>query len=141
MKAMVNAHTETAFDRAWAEFQAIGRNCTVRVGSGAKSTTNLIDYMKGNWLSCVEMWSRYHRSGLPLRFNHTTNRIERFFGCLKAEYKVYFTSTPSIVVYIPFYIDFLGRKQVHMAASAIKRFSPNDKFKGLCREAGQHLTK
>ena len=138
-KKMVNAYSETAFNIAWEEFQTTGAGCTVRSANGKVTPVN--DYMMKNWLGCTEMWSRFHRRNLPIRFTYTTNRVESYFGCLKAEMKVFYGATPSIVEFIPFLISYMSRRHTRIAMQCIKRFSPNDKFKGLCHEASKDLTK
>lgn len=40
-------------------------------------------YMEKNWHSCQEMWVMHRRAKLPHFKNHTSNRLENFFGKFK----------------------------------------------------------
>ena len=65
-------------------------NC-VMLHVGKREDNNVIplsDYYDKNWGSIQAMWARFERRKLPIGDEHTTNRLERAFGVLKAELKV-----------------------------------------------------
>ena len=138
-KDMINAFDEDAFIKAWKKFQMQAGDATIN--SGQKKTATIVSYMEDNWLSCTKMWSRHCRRHLPLQFTYTTNRVERFFGVLKAEMKVYFTSAPTAIEFIPFYINFLQRKHTKMALKSVSRYCPNDRYQKICLQASKFITK
>ena len=63
----------------------------VEVRTSTKQEANyvpLTTYYEKNWGSVREMWARFERKTLPIGAEHTTNRLERSFGVLKAWLKI-----------------------------------------------------
>jgi hypothetical protein len=57
---------------------------------------SFFNYMEKNWESCQDMWVFYRRQKLPHFKNHTNNRLESFFGKVKAVLKSSFTMADCI---------------------------------------------
>lgn len=47
--------------------------------------TTLWTYFDANWIACKELWVTLYRMDLPHFHNNTNNRLENFFGKLKAD--------------------------------------------------------
>jgi hypothetical protein len=52
-----------------------------------KNRERLWTYFEENWVKCKEMWVAFYRMDLPHFRNNTNNRLENFFGKLKADIK------------------------------------------------------
>ena len=61
----------------------------VRVGTGEDvKYVSLAGYYEENWAPDRKMWARCDRKRLPIGQEHTTNRLERAFGVLKADLRL-----------------------------------------------------
>jgi hypothetical protein len=64
-KEMMLALTEEKFNEKLKEFNELEKN----------NSKNL-EYLKDNWLNCIEKWARFKRVGIPLNLQETNNPVE-----------------------------------------------------------------
>ena len=81
----------------------------------------LSEYCKRCWYPVREMWARYERKTLPVGCEHTTNRLERCFGVLKADLKVNTTKEATIEAAIKHIVSWATRKLVLFQTAALRK--------------------
>lgn len=92
-RRLLYAHNSEAFEAELKYWYEVIAGVEIRVGSGEKKHyTSLKGYYDKNWGSCKEMWTFFLRKNLPgLGEEFTNNRIERAFGVMKRDLKLYTT--------------------------------------------------
>ena len=103
----------------------------------------LTEYYLKTWEPCAGMWVKFHRYGLPLLGESTTNRIERMFWTLKQSISDTFSSLPnthsSIIHLLTFADSRLTERYNYNTLRTLKIFD-NDKFiRDLNEEAAEQL--
>ncbi len=41
-----------------------------------KNNAKNLDYLKDNWVNCIEKWARFKRVGIPLNLQETNNPVD-----------------------------------------------------------------
>jgi hypothetical protein len=101
----------------------------------------LWEYLERCWFNCVDMWASYSRLTLPIMYENTTNRVERFFGCLKDRIRRTFAHVPHVAMLIIFLIDYV-EQAIREKEKSYKRLRPFDADYGSeIKEASNKLTR
>ena len=145
-RELVYARDESDYNSRLEKWEELIQGVMIKVGSGAKAHyVCLSEYCEKNWYPCRQMWARFERKSLPMGTEHTTNRLERSFGVMKADLKVNTFKEVTIEAAVMHIVNWADRKLVTASTMALRKevriYHPNSEIQEQLSIAAVHLNK